>query len=738
MKMNMEILCFFAGIAFAIANRFYSVVFLFILLFFRPKFSYLISFLVAALFASLHVWWTTDKNMPHEEVIKRAHIKGYIASIPSVTPVKTQFQFEAVELNGKTVKAHLLLSCYDHCPSLKAGQYWQLSAKIKRPRNLGNPGGFDYVSWLKARHITWTGYVKRGSFKLLEAPRTRFPLLKLREALGQHLQEINPDEQSLGILQALTLGISNHIDKGMWDLFRRTGTTHLMVISGAHIGLVAGLTYVLIKGLWCRFNWLCVRWPAPRPASLVALFFAGIYALLAGFGIPAQRALIVCFFMLLRYFCSQRFSIWQAWRYALLTVLLFEPHSVLMPGFYLSFIAVAILLLTSQRIHLKGIRKTITIQLACMVGLMPLTLFLFSYGAVNGFVANLIAIPWVGFIIIPLALLTTFLAKWTVIPGSLQILHFSITTLLSYLHWVDSFARINLNLTLNHLLSPIAFMVALGVIVLLPSARLLPVALSLMIAAMFPAYETVKSGDASVDVVDVGQGLAVLVRTANHVLVYDTGVKFYRGGDMGKLALIPYLTTLGVKAIDKVVISHFDLDHRGGLSSLEQQYSIGELIVDRPHYYRRGTSCHRYPSWEWDGVTFQFFPIKKRLKGKNNHSCVLQIASKNGKMLLTGDIEKKAEQYLVEKFGSLLQSSVLLVPHHSSKTSSSQDFLEQVSPRFAVSSYGFDNRYHFPHASIKNRYLKKKIPVYNTADSGLVRVLLSKGGDIKLACTKGC
>lgn len=722
----MEILCFFAGVAFFCTKNLWLLCFLLITLLFKPRWTIVIWFLVAMLWCQCHQLWIADQSMPDARVIKQARLQGYVASIPAITASKTQFQFQATHLGKESVKALILLSCYQHCPDFRSGQEWVLNAKLQKPLTLGNPGGFDYSNYLHARHINWTGFVGRGDSHLIESDTKHYPILTLRNHMAETLASIDPDLKTLGILQALTLGITTNVDKDDWDLFRRTGTTHLMVISGAHIGLVAGLTYGFIKWLWCRLSWLCLRCPAPKVASIAGFFMAAIYALLAGFAVPAQRALIVCFFMFFRNFSSQRFGVWQAWRYALFAVMVFEPHSVMMPGFYLSFIAVAILVLINQRFTIGGFRKTLLMQVACLIGLMPLTLFWFSYGAVNGLVANMLAIPWVSFIIVPLGLFTTLTGQWFVLTWIVSILTHSIEYLLHYLHWVDSFAYVNLNLSFTQFLTPLALMIAISLLVLLPLVRLTPVLVMIAIAAVFPAYEKVNIGEVKIDVLDVGQGLSVVVRTAKHMLVYDTGGKFYHGGDMGKIAIIPYLMTLGVSAMDKVIISHPDLDHRGGLASLEEKFNINELIVDDPVFYHRGLSCHQYPDWNWDGISFHFFSIPSFKNSKNNSSCVLQISTRAGQVILTGDIEKLAEQYLTDTYGERLASSILVVPHHGSKTSSTPQFIKNVAPQFALVSYGFDNRYHFPHQHAMQTYEQNHIPVYNTVDCGMARVFLKE------------
>nr|MCH9689230.1 DNA internalization-related competence protein ComEC/Rec2 [Gammaproteobacteria bacterium] len=716
----------------------YALVLLCLALFFRPNLFLCTCFALGAFVALLHAFLVSSHDIPAVSVFPEVEITGAVISIPAVTPEKMQFEFELKSLDGHPVKSRALLSCYNHCPSFSVGQIWRIQAKLKKPQNLGNPGGFNYVRSLRARHIEWVGYTRSEYFKYLgESTGFKQRVLNIRSHLSQHLNQQVLEPQTAAILQALTLGLGAQINQDTWGLFRRTGTTHLMVISGAHIGLVAGMTYGLLRRLWSRLGTLSIKIPSQRIASIGALCMALIYSVLAGFGVPAERALIVCFFMLLRNIVSLSFSVWQAFRYALLAVLLFEPHSVLMPGFYLSFIAVGILITANQVIQAKGIQKMLLMQLSCLIGLMPLTLFLFSYGSINGFFANLLAIPWVGFILIPIGLTTVFLGAGLSMDSLAHILDKAVMLLLQYLNWIDGFARFNTDFSFNALWYAGVLMLAFGITLIFPIKRFLPVIFVLMLSGLYPKQKSIHWGEASIDVLDVAQGLAVVIQTAHHRLIYDTGIKFYRGGDMGQLVLIPYLKKLNTKMLDMVIISHPDIDHRGGLVSLEQTYAIRELLVDDPVFYHRGESCHQYPSWRWDGVLFNFFPMPLDSPKKNNHSCVLKITTDFGSMLLTGDIEQSAERYLVKKYDKALQSSFLLVPHHESKTSSSALFLAHVSPSAAIASYGFDNRYHFPHAQTIERYQAQKIPVYSTETCGLIRVFLDKKSKNKHPeCTK--
>ncbi len=723
----MEILCFFSGVASFYFKNGYAIGPLAVLLLFRPRWLFVVMYMLGFMWAMCHEAYIFSRTMPKEAVLQHVILQGVVASIPSASVDKTQFEFELHTLNEKPVRSRVLLSCYKACPNLIAGQRWQLHAKLKKPQNLGNPGGFDYVRSLKARHIEWVGYSKQNSFQYLGKTRAiKQRLLELRQHLSTHVSTQSLGLKTAGILQALTLGLGSHINQETWALFRRTGTTHLMVISGAHIGLVTGFAFGFFRWSASRLGKLPLIIPAQRIASMGALLVAFIYSVLAGFGVPAQRALVVCFFMLLRHMGGPCFTAWQAWLYALFSVLLFEPHSVMMPGFYLSFGAVAILMTMNQLISKKGFVKTLYLQLGCLFGLMPLTLFLFAYGSVNGFFANLVAIPWVGFVIIPLGLLAVFFSSVIPMTWSVNFLKPAVNILLLYLHWIDKFSAINLNISFVSFMMPLSIILGMILLLLFPKARFLLLTCILMLPGMSPKHEKLRWGEARIDVLDVAQGLAVVIHTAQHVLVYDTGIKLYRGGDMGELALIPYLNILGVKALDAVVISHPDLDHRGGLASLEKAFSIQHFFVDDPSFYHRGSSCHDQPSWVWDGITFQFFPMPMTSRKKNNHSCILQVKNKTGQLLLTGDIERSGEHDLIKRYGHALKSSILLVPHHGSKTSSSDLFLKHVAPMAAIVSYGFDNSYHFPHAEAMKTYDMQHIPVYSTASCGLVRVNLKK------------
>lgn len=725
----MEIFCFLMGILYGYSTHLYLPLCTLFVFYLTPRYSLLLLFGMGILLALGHQWLVTPKGIPNVDVIPNALIQGRIASIPIKNTYKTQFNLALEQINGRPAQGLIQLAWYQHAPTLHAGERWQLAVKLKKPRNFANPGSYDYLTTLATRHIHWTGYVRSKENKLLLA-NPPLSWLTLREQLATQLGQLSPNQKTTGVIEALSLNLTTHLSQNDWELFRRTGTTHLFGISGEHIALLFGLSFWFFKQLWSRCTTCCLYFPALSAAAIFGFSIALLYSFLAGFAPPVQRALAGCFFYTLGCLGKQHFSTWQAWRYALFAVLCLEPHVVFMQGFYFSFLAVACLLLTQQRWNLKGYKGSMALQLSCLIGLMPLTLYWYSYGSINSFFANLLAIPLVGLLIVPLALMTMLI---TSLPGAaylMSILSFLVELLFTLLQWAEHLAVLNLNSSLNSIELVLALMGALLLWVLLPIKPFHYIACIWCLIPLFPDRPIIQQGAVQLHVLDVGQGLSVSLQTQHHVLLYDTGDQFFQGNDLGAMVILPYYKNKHIKKIDTLIISHPDKDHRGGLKSIEAGIQIGELLVNNPHYYHRGRNCHHYPKWQWDGVSFQFLPIHLSLKDKNNSSCVLQVSNASGGILFTGDIEKKAEDYLVSTYGRQLASDVLIVPHHGSKTSSSYRFLSEVAPRYAIASLGFDNRFHFPHAQIMARMHALGIPFLRTDKCGMVEIILPAQGVI--------
>ena len=661
----MDILSFLAGVLYYETQSLLALCFCAMLWLYRPLWRLALACCLGYGLGLGHQWWTSDIGMPQRDFIAHAKISGKIASIPNHSGDATKLMFDLQTLNARPVRARIQLGCYRDCPELHAGQSWALRANIHRPHHFNNPGGFDSIQHLAVQHIHWQGSVVSGSMQLLPSTGSRWQMLMIREKLTQHFARLLPDKASLGIAQALTIGVTTYISQADWTLFRCTGTTHLMVISGAHIGLVAGMLFKAVSFIWTRIPYLCLRYPAQKVASIAAILGGFGYAALAGFGVPAERSAIAACFIFLRYLGKRAFSAWQAWRYALCAVLCTEPHAVEMPGFYLSFIAVAILLTMNQRIQSRGIKKAWWIQVSCMLGLLPFTLFWFAYGAVNGLLANVVAIPWVSFLVVPLALLCLGLGQY--LPLLPSLLQTCIHGLLWFLHQIDSLAWVNLKLTYSHVLLPMMGILGMALYLFLPVRALWPVMMTCLIVAVYPHHPHLPQATFRAQILDVGQGLAVLILTHDHALLYDTGGQLYHGQDLGQLVILPYFQHIGLRYLDKIIVSHPDLDHRGGLGSIQTVFPHAELIVDNPSVYHHAHACHTYSDWTWDGIHFHFFRLHTHTGSKNNSSCVLQVSNSSGKLLLTGDIEARAERELIRRYGTDLQSTVLVVPHHGSK-----------------------------------------------------------------------
>lgn len=727
----MEIFCFLIGILYVYTHNFYLPLATLAVFFITPRYPIILLFILGILLACVHQWLVLPKGIPDVSVIPHALLQGTIASIPVQNPNKTQFSFAIEKMNDHPAQGLLQLAWYNKTPPLHAGQVWQFMAKIKKPRNFLNPGSFNYVNALSTRHISWTGYIGSSHNKLLTDTRSQFNWLQLREHLGNALTRLAPNQQTAGVTEALTLNLTTHISQDDWSLFRRTGTTHLFGISGEHIALISGLFTLMLRWLWSRSVRCCLFAPAITVASIGGLIIALLYAFLAGFAPPVQRALIGCLFYTIYCLGKQRFTPWQVWRYALFGVLCLEPHAVFMQGFYFSFLAVACLLLTQQRWRLKGYKGNLALQLSCLIGLMPLTLYWFSYGSINGFIANLFAIPLVGLLIVPLALITMLVSSFTWSWLLMKPLAWLIALLFKGLIWTEHLAAINITWSINSIALVLSLMGALLMWVLLPVKPFKYLGLLWLLIPLFPPRTLIHQGEALIQVLDVGQGLAVTIQTKNHVLLYDTGDQFFRGSDLGTMVILPFYQAIGIKAVDKIVISHPDKDHRGGLKSVESGIKVSELLVNNLSYYDHGLNCHDYPEWQWDGVSFRFLPIRKLFNDKNNSSCILQVSNSMGRVLLTGDIEKIAEDYLVRTYGNQLASDVLIVPHHGSKTSSSYRFLLEIAPRYAIASLGFDNRFHFPHAKTLASMNALGIPFFRTDECGMIEVMLPAKGEIK-------
>jgi len=686
----------------------------------------------------LWFWWNASQvlalQLPIELEGDDILVQGLITDIPtrsSGDKVRFRFAIHRYRAADQWLELDLpvRLSWYREVPELHPGERWQLLVRLKRPRGFANPGGFDYERWLFAQGIRATGYVRRSNDNQRLARTGEAWVQRYREFLSNRIGVFAGDTPATGLLQALAVGERSGISEAQWEVLRRTGTAHLMAISGLHVGLVAGLAFLVCRKTWERLG-NKERWPAPAVAAVCAIVTAGVYALLAGFQVPAQRALIMVAIWMLSILFGGKPSAWRVWSLAMWTVLLVNPLSVLSAGFWLSFGAVAwILYLTGGR-HgvLPRWRRVIGMQIGLIVGLTPLLWLWFNQISVTAPLANLVAIPAVSCLVVPLVLLGTLctplvpaIAQWT-----LQLAGYALTAVWWLLEWLAALPGGLLHVPAVPLLLHAA--VAVGLVLWL-APRALP-SRSLGLALLLPVFCTIpeRPGDGAVwlTLLDVGQGLAAVVETRKHRLLYDAGPAFRHGLNTGNAVVVPYLVSRGYHHIDRLVISHGDNDHSGGGHAVFRQVDVGRIQAGEPEQllWARSTRCQAGDRWVWDEVVFEYLAPSAGGEG-NNASCVLRVETADGQVvLLPGDIEVAVEQHLVETQREKLAADVLVAPHHGSRTSSSQVFVDAVRPRLVLFPVGYGNRFGFPKAEIAERYHRAGAVLLDSASAGAIQLRL--------------
>ncbi len=626
------------------------------------------------------------------------------------------------------------LNWYRDVPPLTAGERWRIRVRLKRPRGFANPGGFDYERWLLAARVRATGYVRApkegrrlpgGSASRLESLRAR-----LGAAIGRQAGQ-GPEA---ALLRALGTGDRADMSDAQWRTLRATGTSHLMAISGLHIGLVAGLVFALVRRLWAACG-LGRYWPSRHGAALAAILAALFYALLSGFQVPSRRALVMVTVFMLSGFAAQRPAAWRVWALALLLVLAFDPLSVLGPGFWLSFGAVAAILYLVAGRHGEPARwrAALRVQMALSLALLPLSWVWFGQTSLVAPLANLVAIPWVGMLVVPPLLLGL------VLPEPLSGWLTGVAALAMRLLWplLELFAGWPGSLVYLPEPSLMAILpVLLGLVCLLAPAGLplrLP-ALLLLLPVLSLAPSRPAPGDVWLTVLDVGQGLAAVVQTRHRLLVFDTGPAFRSGFNTGEAVVGPFLRARGYRFIDRLVVSHADNDHAGGVEALRHSPGVGRLLSGEPRApgLEGAGACRAGQKWQWDGVRFSVLSPPDDSVAGNDASCVLRITAADGRsLLLPGDIERGTERRLLGAQGAKLRAEVLVAPHHGSLTSSTPAFVAAVRPQLVIFATGYLNRFGFPRAAVGARYRAVGATLLDTASSGAIEVRLEAGRPIE-------
>ncbi len=714
---------------------------------FQIFFYFLCGFFWALYRANIVLEQTLPEMLEGQDLV----IEGTISDLPKRSFRRQQFIFEVKTIDQiKTdiqYNYRFRLSWYEPykpvlASVLKTGQKWRLTVRVKRPNGFMNPGGRDYEATLFQKGINATGYIKSGEYLGLQSSNFRQKIHQWRSLIHAEVKTSFPNLNS--IIPALGLGIRDDLSQTDWDILKATGTTHLVAISGLHIGLISAFGFFIGRWLWSLPVYTLHLVPATKLAAFFAIVTAFIYAGLAGFTIPTQRALIMIVTFMICLLLN-----WQASRFdmlalSLLGVLVLSPSSVLSVGFWLSFAAVGIIFyVMAGRTMAHGLwHSTLKIHFIIALGLSPLLLLFFGQNPLLGPLANIIAVPFFGLLITPLVLFGILLLSVTrpLGEGLIKLADYLIGQFWPFLEWIATLPHNLFHETISS--TPILISSLLGVAILLLPRGFPARWLGLIFIApiFFSDQNAPDQGEFDLTLLDVGQGLSSVIQTQNHVLVYDTGAKFSDNFDAGKAVVIPYLKSIKAKKLDKVIVSHGDNDHIGGFQSIYKAITIDEILTSVPNKLegKNVQLCHSEQKWEWDGVEFTILhPHKsisltksKRLKS-NNRSCVLRVDNGYQSILIPGDIEAVIETRLLKNnitennFG-VLDVDILIAPHHGSKTSSTKAFILATSPEYVLFSTGYRNRYKHPHEDVMKTYLEQQVNIINTAMTGAIRFRIGK------------
>ncbi len=660
-------------------------------------------------------------------------VTGHVSGLPRNEPGRARFGFvidSARTLNGKTVPgiSHISLSWY-RPPAVtpRAGERWRFQVRLKRPRSLADPGVFDYAGWAFAHGIDAGGYVYHGHATRLSA--ASGGLSPLRARIAGAVRGALPDSPWAGLVAGLAVGARGGISNAQWQTLRATGTSHLLAISGLHLGLVAALVFLLSGFLVRRIPRLVQRVPARLIAASVGMLAAIAYAALAGFSLPTQRALIMLAAPLAALLWRRRIGVTTALGLAAFVVILLSPLAVMTASFWLSFGAVAVLAWGLAGHRGRGWLRP---QWVVSLGLVPLVALYFGRITLIGPLANLVSIPVVGWLAVPLALTGTVAELMH--PGWGAPLFQASASVLAhlwpFLQWLQAQAFASVNAAPSWWVFAAA---VLGVFLLL-APRGLGVRIAgagLLVPLFFPPVHVLAFGAYRVTVLDVGQGLSAVVRTAHHTLLVDTGPRWWHGNDAGRSVIEPYLRARGIQQPDRILLSHADADHSGGLATLKKRWPDIDVLSGV-----RGAEhpCHRGEHWRWDGVAFRILGPDRGARGsRNDRACVLKVSAPGGSILFPADIEKAGEHALLHDGAGRLAAQVLVAPHHGSNSSSTPPFVHAVHPHYVVFSTGYRNRYHFPRPRVVQRYRRIGARLLNTVHAGAITFVVDSTKGVRLA-----
>ena len=691
----------------------------------------LLGFLYAAALAQFRL----SDALPQAWEGRDINITGIVSELPQSNEKGQYFTFDVENGGNGNVPGKIVLSRYYQADGLTVhpGERWRFIVRLKRPHGNANPYGFDYEAWLLERGIRATGYVRQGVLldRFVAGPAAIVETI--RERLRDKVFAALPAAPYSGVIAALLMGEQKAISQKNWQIYRRTGVIHLMSISGLHVTMIAGLFAWLIYRLWRLNPELVLFLPARKAAALTGLLSAFCYALLAGYAVPTQRtvymlAVVAAWVWQGKVVSPSTILIW-----ALFVVTLLDPWAVLSPGFWLSFFAVALILYvnTGRMMQANWLSSWVSIQWAMTVGLVPILLIFFQQVSIVSPIANALAIPVVSFVVVPLTLLGAIMP----FDFPFVLAHKIFSVFMVFLVELNGFPDA---VWIQHAPPAWAVVTALLGIIWMLLPRGFPVRwLGFFgIAPLFLVFPPEPQA-LRLHVLDVGQGLATVVQTRHHALLFDSGPAFTPQSDSGNRIIYPFLIGSGIARLDGMILSHEDGDHTGGAISVLDAIPVGWLLSSLPDgnpvlaHAQRTLRCEAGQSWVWDEVRFEILnPLHSAYENpktrSNARSCVLRISSRQGSVLIAGDIEKSAENRLLTH--KTLQSDILVVPHHGGMSASSNDFVRFVHPRYAVFSVGYMNRFGHPRPEVLVRYLAVGSRILRSDRDGAIRFDLGSDG----------
>lgn len=695
----------------------------------------LLAFTAGAAITALAAGEVIDSRWPAARFGEVRVVEGVIASLPQAqhgeggfdgespsepATITWRFRFDPAD---RALPPRVRVAWYRSQESLRAGDCWRLQLVLRTPHGSVNPGGFDYEAWLFRQGIGATATVRSGERCAADGSHR---LLRLRQAFADRLQAWLPGHPALPMVAALTLGDTSGLDEDDWQAFRLTGTTHLVAISGFNVAIVAGVVFWLVLALWRLFPGFCLRLPAPSAALAASVLAAFLYALLAGFEPPVQRAALMLGLLALAGTWGGLGQPGRALALAWGLIVALDPLTLLAPGLWLSFAAVAAIFYVSagRRSPPPAWRAAITVQLMLSVMLAPLTLYWFQGTSLTGPLVNLVAVPLaalltpllIGALLMAALLPTIGLPLLQRVADLLALAQDGLLALAAATPQAWAAASPEPAALLLALLGALALFAPAGV----PLRLFGLLALS---ALALPPPRPIEESGFRANVLDVGQGLAVVVHTAGHTLLYDAGPAYPGGFDAGRSVVVPYLLRSGVRRLDRLIVSHGDLDHRGGVPAVAAALPItlrSGAGSDRP--------CVNGERWRWDGVDFELLAGPEAGGSDNNGSCVLRIRFGDHAVLLAGDIEARRETELRAQAALSLPATVLVTPHHGSRTSSTDAFIAAVAPALVVHSAGWHHRFGHPSREVVARYEARGIRQLSTGDSGAVTITVMPDG----------